>query len=50
MMMEGFWRRDFTVASYAQIYSMLACWQAHWVFVFGRLVDPPKSFNVCGPS
>ena len=28
MMMDGFWRRDFTMANYSQIYSTLASWQA----------------------
>lgn len=43
MMMEGFWRRDFTVASYAQIYSMLACWQAE----LGLPVEELVGHTVC---
>ena len=38
-MMEGFWRRDFSVANYSQIYSTLACWQA-------RLGQEKPSFDV----
>lgn len=43
MMMEGFWRRDFTMAAYAQIYKMLACWQAE----LGLPVEELVGHTVC---